>query len=124
MAMDDKRIKIYEEEGKCEVKVTEEVISIIAKLAALEVDGVESIGGNASGDLATKLGWKNASSGVSISMNQDMISVSVSLIIKLGVNIPEISKKVQEKIKNAIENMTGLSVEAVDVKVANVKIDN
>ena len=93
-----------------EVKVADEVVAIIAGLAATEVEGVESLGGNITSDIVSKLGIKNLSKGVKVLVEQSKAVVDISLNIKYGTEIPAVSEKVQDKVKTAIETMTGLEV--------------
>ena len=122
--MEDNTLKIYDTEGIGEVQVTEDVLAIIAGLAATEVEGVESMAGGITNEIVAKLSKKNLAAGVKILYQEGKVFVNVSLVIKMGYNLPEVSKNVQEKVKSAIENMTGLTVETVDVRVSNVKIDD
>lgn len=119
MAEDRKAVKIKESEMG-EVKVADEVIAIIAGLAATEVPGVSSMAGNITNELVSKLGMKNLSKGVRIEMTDDSVEVYLALNIAYGYNIPEVSAKVQERVKSAIENMTGLTISVVNVKIATV----
>ena len=97
-------------------------MAIIAGLAATEVDGVDSMAGNITNELVGKLGMKNLSKGVKVDVTEEHVSVDLSLNMKYGYNIPEISEKVQERVKNAIEIMTGLTVLDVNIKVAGVNL--
>jgi len=117
-------LKIYDAEGIGEVQVTEDVVAIIAGLAATEVEGVHSMAGGVTNEIVAKLGRKNLAAGVNISCVENVVKVVLSLVMENGYNIPEVCKVVQEKVKNSIENMTGLTVDAVDIKIANVNIDN
>jgi len=103
-----------------EVKVSEEVVAIIAGLAATEVEGVSSMAGNITNEIVSKLGMKNLSKGIFVEVLDEEIKVDVALNIAYGYAIPEISAKVQEKVKSSIENMTGLTVAVVNVRVASV----
>lgn len=114
--------KLYEKDAVGEVRIADEVVAIIAGLAATEIDGVDSMAGNITNELVGKLGMKNLSKGVKVDVSEDHVSVDLSLNIKYGYNIPDISEKVQEKVKNAIENMTGLTVLDVNVKIAGVNV--
>ena len=107
-----------------EVHVAGEVVAIIAGLAATEVEGVSSMAGNITNELVSKLGMKNLSKGVRVSVLEDCVEVEVALNISYGYSIPEVSAKVQEKIKSAIETMTGLSVALVNVRIASVDMGN
>ena len=96
----------------------------IAGLAATEVDGVASMAGNITNELVSKLGMKNLSKGVKVEIVDSVVSVDLTLNIEYGMNILETSKKVQEKVKAAIENMTGLEVADVNIQIASVDMEN
>ena len=119
MAEDRKGIKL-KADTMGEVQVADEVVAIIAGLAATEVDGVSSMGGNITKDLVSRLGIKNLSKGIRVSVEEDKVSVYLTLNIAYGYAIPEVSQKVQERVKGAIENMTGLQVAGVNVRIAEV----
>ena len=115
---------IHENVNIGEVKVADEVVAIIAGLAATEVEGVDSLGGNITSEIVSKLGMKNLSKGVKVEVAEKTVSVEVALNISYGYSIPEVSEKVQEKVKSAIETMTGLSVAIVNVRIATVDMKN
>ena len=115
--------KLYEKEKIGEVQIADEVVAIIAGLAATEVEGVDSMGGNITNELVGKLGMKNLSKGVKVDVTEEHVSVDLSLNIRYGYNIPSVSEQVQEKVSTAIENMTGLTVLDVNVKIAGVNMD-
>ena len=96
--------KIQDIEGIGEVQIADEVVTIIAGLAATEVDGVASMAGNITNELVSKLGMKNLSKGVKVEIVDSVVSVDLTLNIEYGMNILETSKKVQEKVKAAIES--------------------
>ena len=103
-----------------DVNVSEEVVAIIAGLAATEVEGVSSMAGNITNEIVSKLGMKNLSKGIFVEVLDDEIKVDVALNIAFGYAIPEISAKVQEKVKSSVENMTGLTVAVVNIRIASV----
>ena len=103
-----------------EVKIADEVVAIIAGLAAMEVEGIASMAGNATRELIGKLGVKSLSKGVKVDVLEGIVTVSLALNLKYGYSIKQITGKVQEKVKAAIENMTGLNVAIVNVRVASV----
>ncbi len=105
-----------------EVQIADEVVAIIAGLAATEVEGVDSMAGNVTNGLVSRLGMKNLSKGVKVDVTEQHVSVDLALNIKYGYNIPETSAKVQDRVKNAIENMTGLIVLDVNIKIAGVNV--
>ena len=112
--------KIQDVGGIGEVKIADEVVTIIAALAATEVEGVASMGGNITNELVSKLGMKNLSKGIRVEVLDGKVSVDVALNISYGYSIPEVSAKVQDRVKNAIENMTGLEVSIVNIRIASV----
>lgn len=108
------------DENLGEVKIADEVVAIIAGLAAMEVDGVASMAGNATKELISKLGMRSLSKGVKVDVLDGIVTVSLALNLKYGSSIMDISGKVQEKVKTAIENMTGLTVADVNIRIAGV----
>lgn len=102
------------------VQIADEVVAIIAGLAAMEVEGVSSMAGNATRELIEKLGMKSLSKGVKVDVLEGIVTVSLALNLKYGRSIKETTMKVQEKVKVAIENMTGLTVADVNIRVAGV----
>ena len=115
--------KVYEKDKIGEVQIADEVVAIIAGLAATEVDGVDSMAGNITNELVGKLGMKNLSKGVKVEVTEKHVSVNMALNLKYGYSIPNVCEKVQEKVKNAIENMTGLTVLDVNIKIAGVSLE-
>ena len=105
-----------------EVKIADEVVAIIAGLAAMEVEGVASMAGNATKELISKLGMKSLSKGVRVDVLEGIVTVMMALNLKYGYNIKSTTAKVQEKVKAAIENMTGLEVADVNIRIAGVEI--
>ena len=95
-----------------EVKIADEVVAIIAGLAAPDAGHVTLLG--------NKLGMKNLSKGIRVEVLDGKVSVDVALNISYGYSIPEVSAKVQDRVKNAIENMTGLEVSIVNIRIASV----
>lgn len=115
--------KIYENGGIGEVQIADEVVAIIAGLAATEVEGVASMAGNITNELVGKLGMNRLSKGVKVDVLEESVTVDLALNIEYGYNILDTSKKVQEKVKAAIENMTGLEVSDVNVRIASVDME-
>ena len=125
MAKDERNIyTIQNDASKGEIKIADEVVAIIAALAATEVEGVASMAGNITNELIGKLGMKNLSKGVMVDVLEGIVTVSLALNLKYNYSIVEVSARVQEKVKNAIENMTGLEVADVNIKVAGVEMES
>jgi len=117
---EDRKVFSIKEDSLGEVNIADEVVTIIAGLAATEVEGVGSMAGNITNELVSRLGKKNLSKGVRVEVADNRVTVDVAINIEFGYAIPEISEKVQERIKSAIETMTGLEVNAVNVRIVSV----
>ena len=104
------------------VKIADDVVAVIAGLAATEVKGVEAMAWNISNELMSKMGEKKLSKGVKVEVLDKRVKADLNLIVEYGYNIPAISQKVQEKVKSTIENMTGLEVTDVNIRIAGVNM--
>ncbi len=106
-----------------EVKIADEVVAIIAALAATEVDGVASMAGNITNDIISRMGKKKLSRGVKVDVLEGVVTVSLALNMKYDYSIVDVTSKVQDRVKSAIENMTGLEVADVNIRVAGVEME-
>lgn len=106
-----------------EVQIADDVVAMIAELAALEVDGVASMAGKATNELLSKVGVKGMHKGAKVEVLDQVVSVELTVNLKYGYNIPAVSAKIQEKVKSAIETMTGLTAADVNIRIAGVMID-
>lgn len=102
------------------IKISEEVVSIIAGLAATEVKGVSGMSGGFVGGIAEKLGMKNLSKGVKVAVGEKEAAIDLFIIVDYGIKIPEVAWQIQENVKKAIETMTGLKVVEVNINVQGV----
>ena len=125
MAKDERNTYTIQNDASLgEVKIADEVVAIIAALAATEVDGVASMAGNITNEVIGKLGIKNLSKGVKVDVLEGVVTVSLALNLKYNYSIIDVTARVQEKVKNAVENMTGREVADVNIKVAGVEMEN
>lgn len=115
--------RINEEEKIGKISIADGVVASIAGIAAIEVEGVSKLTGNISKELVAKLGKKNLANGVKVEIAEGNVNVDLSLEIEYGTSIKKVSEEVQEKVKQAIENMTGLHVHVVNVVVSGIKIN-
>ena len=113
---------LQEDEGIGTVKIADDVVAIIAGLAATEVEGVVSMAGNVTNELMSKMGVKKLSKGVKVEVIGKNVKIDLALVVAYGHNIPAVSQKVQEKVKSTIENMTGLTATDVNVRIAGVEM--
>ncbi len=118
--MDKENRNSYNIEDVGQVQIADEVIAVIAGLAATEVEGVTKMSGNITNEIVSKLGMKNLSKGVKVEIQDQDVEVTLNLVLAYGVSIPRTSKEVQEKVKNAIENMTGMTVREVNIRIAGI----
>jgi len=105
------------------IKIANEVVAIIAGLAASEVEGVVGMTGNLTSGITELLGKKNLTKGVKVEVGEKECACDLSIVVKFGVKLSEVCKSVQENVKNAIESMTGLKVVEVNVHVTDVIIE-
>ena len=103
-----------------DIRIADEVICIVASLAAQEVPGVVSMSGGLTDGINRFLGKENASKGVRLKFEGKLVNASMYINVEYGACIPEIALEVQEKVKDAIEAMTGYEVQFVDVNVEGV----
>ncbi len=113
--------EIFQDSGIAgEVKIADDVVAVIAALAAQEVEGVGSMAGGIGKNIMAYVGVKKGEKGVRVEVADGIVKAEISITVKYGCSIPRVSRKVQEKVKNAIENMTGLSVSDVNIRVAGI----
>ena len=103
-----------------EVQISNDVLAVISAMAAMEVDGVVAMAGNITAELVSKLGMNKLSKGVRVDVVDNTVMVDLSIILRINENIVTISKKVQDKVKTTVENMTGMEVANVNVNIASV----
>ena len=98
MAKDERNTYTIQNDASLgEVKIADEVVAIIAALAATEVEGVASMAGNITNELVSRLGMKNLSKGVKVDVLEGVVTVSLTLNLKYDYNIMDVTAKVQEK---------------------------
>jgi len=106
-----------------QVKISDEVVAVIAGLAATEVPGVAGMSGGLAGDIAEMLGRKNLSKGVKVEVGDKETAVDLFIVVEYGAKIPDVAWRIQENVKKAIESMTGLQVVEVNVHVQGVHME-
>lgn len=105
------------------VKMTDEVVAIIAGIAAIDVPGVSSMSGGIAGGIAEALGRKNLAKGVKVEVGEKEAAIDLFIIVEYGCRIPEIAWSIQEKVKESVETMTGLNVIEVNIHVQGVNLE-
>lgn len=104
------------------VKIADEVVKIIAGLAASEVPGVAGMSGGVVGGIAERLGRKNLSKGIKAEVGEKETAIEISIIVEYGTRIPEVASQIQQKVKEVVQNMTGLKVKEVTINVQGVSL--
>ena len=118
-----KNVFVLQDNENCgTVQIADDVVAMIAGIAATEIDGVSAMAGNITNELMSKVGVKKLTKGVRVEVIGKKVVVDLAVTMKYGYNIPATSKKVQAKDKNAIETMTGLTVEYVNVRIAAIQV--
>ncbi|WP_034638879.1 Asp23/Gls24 family envelope stress response protein [Desulfofalx alkaliphila] len=102
------------------IRVADDVVGIIAGLAATEIPGVAGMSGGIGGGIAEMLGRKNLSKGVKVEVGEREAAVDLHVIVEFGVRIPEVAASIQTNVKHAIEGMTGLKVVEVNIHIRGV----
>ncbi|MDD2282593.1 MAG: Asp23/Gls24 family envelope stress response protein [Eubacteriales bacterium] len=113
---------ILSEQSQGTIKIADEVVSIIAGLATIEVPGIAGMSGGFVGGIAEILGKRNLSKGVKVAVGETETAIDLFIITDYGVSIPDVAKQVQKNVKVAIENMTGLDVVQVNVHIQGIKL--
>lgn len=115
---------ITDADGLGTVKIANDVVAMIAGLAATEVDGVSAMSGNITDELMGKVGMKKQTKGVKVDILEGTVSVDLALTLEYGYNIRATCNKVQEKVKSALETMTGFEVSDVNIRIIGIKMQD
>ncbi|MCR5175851.1 MAG: Asp23/Gls24 family envelope stress response protein [Anaerovibrio sp.] len=108
------------DDGMGSVRIADEVVSMIAGIAATEIEGIAGMSGDLVGGIAELLGRKNLSKGVKVEVGETEARVDLYIVIKYGERIPDVAIAVQENVKKQIEDLTGLNVVEVNVHVQGI----
>jgi uncharacterized alkaline shock family protein YloU len=105
------------------VKISDEVVSVIAGLAAAEVKGIVGMNTSLAGGITQILsGKKNPSKGVKVNVGDESATIEIGIVVEYGTKIPEVAAVVQDNVKRAVESMTGLNVSAVNIYVQSIVV--
>lgn len=117
-----KSLMLKNDEENGSVQIADDVVAMIASLAASEIQGVEVPAGNITNELMSKVGVNKLTKGVKVDMAEGKVQIHIAITVAYGLNIPATCHKVQKKVKATVENMTGL--ECTDVNVRIVAVHN
>ncbi|MDE6318868.1 MAG: Asp23/Gls24 family envelope stress response protein [Lachnospiraceae bacterium] len=104
------------------VRIADDVVAMIAALAATEVEGIAAMAGNLTNELLSRVGVRGLSRGARVEVSEGKVKAELAVVMEYGYNIPATCQKVQTKVKNAIENMTGLEVQDVNIRIAGINV--
>lgn len=113
---------LQEDESLGTVKIADDVVAMIAALAATEVEGVADMSGNVTKDLLNKVGMRGMPKGAKVEVFQKKVKVDLAITMEYGFNIPATCQRVQDKVKSTVENMTGLDVTDVNIRIAGISV--
>ena len=125
MAQDKNMAERYSEAADIgTVKIADDVVALIAAFAAMEVEGVSGMAGGLTMDAVSRGGMKRLGKTVKVEISGDGVSADLSIELVYGYSIPETCSKVQNRVRTAVENMTGLKVLDVNIRVAGIKMND
>ena len=130
--MEEEKKEIVEEnngevtlENNANIKISDDVVAVIAGVAVSEVPGVADMSGGFAGGISEVLsGKKNLSKGIKVESGEKETKIDVNIIVEYGIRIPDVAFEIQNKVKAAVENMTGLKLVEVNVHVQGVSTQN
>lgn len=120
--IDKNTVVLKDDENLGAVQIADDVVAMIASLATTEVEGVNAMAGNITNELMSKVGMKNLTKGVKVDVLEGNVTVDLAVTMDFGYNIPATCQQVQQKVKAAIENMTGLNCTDINIRIAGVKV--
>lgn len=124
--MEDKENLVQEEINEIEengIKIADDVVATIAGKSAAEVMGVYSMAGGFAGGISEVFGKKSYTKGIKVENSEKGLKIDVNIIVEYGARIPDIAYEIQNRVKKAVENMTGLNVEEINVHIQGVNTD-
>ncbi len=105
------------------IRIADDVVAIIAELAAKEVKGIIGMSGGIADSITEMLGKKSPSKGVKVEVGEKETAIDLYVVVEYGVRIPDVAWQVQENVKKAVETMTGLNVVEVNIHIQGVNIE-
>ena len=107
-----------------EIKISDDVVAVIAGVSVSEVAGVAGMAGGFAGGISEVFsGKKNLSKGIKVDTDEKEVKIDVNIIVEYGARIPDVAFEIQNRVKKSVENMTGLKVAEVNVHVQGVKTE-
>lgn len=105
-----------------DVKIASDVVTVIATMAATEVEGIAGMSGSLTGELAEKFGVKSNNKGIKVQINEEIVSIDLFLVVEYGVRVPDVAWEVQQNVKKSVETMTGMKVSGVNIHIQGIHV--
>ncbi len=121
MPENDNSIKNLDDIG--EIKISSDVITVIAHTVASEVEGVASMNANIADNISSVLGRKSATRGVKVEITDKDVTIDFYIVVDYGARIPDVAWRIQERVKSAVESMTGMNVTSINIHVQGVSFE-
>ncbi|MGI6123197.1 MAG: Asp23/Gls24 family envelope stress response protein [Acetivibrionales bacterium] len=121
--MPDKDINTKEQDGIGEIKISTDVITVIAHTVASEIEGVAGMNANLSENISSVLGRKNSTKGVKVEIDDKDVTIDFYILVDYGARIPDVAWRIQEKVKSSVENMTGMNVSSINIHVQGISFE-
>ena len=115
-------IKTEQNQEGDSIRISSEVIAIIAGIVSSDIHGIAGMSGGLVGGIAEKLGKKDLTKGIKVSVDGDSVTIDMSVIAEYGVPIVESTDKLKKAIRGNVEKTTGLKVKAININVLGINI--
>ncbi len=121
--MQENENTVRESDDIGEIKISVDVITVIAHTVASEIEGVAGMNANIAENISSVLGRKNATKGVKVEIDNKDVTIDFYIVVDYGARIPDVAWKIQERVKSAVESMTGMNVVSINIHVQGVSFD-
>ncbi|MGI6085545.1 MAG: Asp23/Gls24 family envelope stress response protein [Acetivibrionales bacterium] len=121
--MTEKDINKKEQDSIGEIKISADVITVIAHTVASEVEGVAGMNANLSENISSVLGRKNPTKGVKVEVDDKNVTIDFYILVEYGARIPDVAWRIQERVKSSVEEMTGMNVASINIHVQGISFD-
>lgn len=121
--MDENELSLNTSPDIGEIKISADVITVIAHTVASEIEGVASMSSGIADNISSVLGRKTSSKGVKVDVSDKGVVIDFYIVVDYGARIPDVAWRIQERVKSSVESMTGMHVNAINIHVQGVSFD-
>ena len=104
------------------IRISSEVIAVITSIISSDIPGVAGMSGGVVGGIAERLGRKDMTRGIKVQVDEDKVSIELSIIVEYGISIVETTDKLKKEVRGNVEKTTGLKVEAININVLGINV--